>query len=221
MSRAPTYASTLTRVEDYFDRTATKAWEQLTSDAPVSRVRATVRAGRDEMRATMIAQLGDLRGKRVLDAGCGTGLATEALAEAGAEVVAVDISPSLIKIAEDRLPAHLRDRVTFAAGDMLADRGAFDAVFAMDSLIYYTPTDLARALGSLGQIAPQIVYTVAPRSAFLMAFWYAGKLFPRRDRSPVMIPQNIARLEGATGSRAIHTVRSGFYTSTCMEWRNG
>ncbi|MEM9438554.1 MAG: methyltransferase domain-containing protein, partial [Pseudomonadota bacterium] len=121
------YARTLDRVEDYFDRSATKVWEQLTSDAPVSRVRQTVRAGRDEMRATMIEQLGDLRGKRVLDAGCGTGAAAEVLAIMGAEVVGVDISPSLVAIAEERLPSQFADQVTFEAGDMLADRGRFDA----------------------------------------------------------------------------------------------
>jgi magnesium-protoporphyrin O-methyltransferase len=30
----PNYATTRDRVETYFDRTATKAWERLTSDAP-------------------------------------------------------------------------------------------------------------------------------------------------------------------------------------------
>jgi len=49
------YAATRDRVEDYFDRTATKTWERLTSDAPVSGIRATVRAGRDRMRALMLA----------------------------------------------------------------------------------------------------------------------------------------------------------------------
>ena len=32
-------------IEHYFDRTAAKAWEVLTSNAPVGRIRATVRAG--------------------------------------------------------------------------------------------------------------------------------------------------------------------------------
>jgi len=41
-----TYESTRNTVETYFDRTATKTWERLTSDAPVSGIRATVRAGR-------------------------------------------------------------------------------------------------------------------------------------------------------------------------------
>ena len=71
------YAATRDRVETYFDRTATKAWERLTSDAPVSRIRQTVREGRDRMRALMLSRLPeDLRGARVLDAGCGTGLMT-------------------------------------------------------------------------------------------------------------------------------------------------
>ncbi|CAN0602716.1 unnamed protein product, partial [Ectocarpus sp. 12 AP-2014] len=69
-----TYAATRDRVEDYFDRTATRTWERLTSDAPVSGIRATVRAGRDRMRDLILAQLPtDLTGTSVLDAGCGTG----------------------------------------------------------------------------------------------------------------------------------------------------
>ena len=66
------YNQTLSRVETYFDKTATKTWERLTSDAPVSRIRQTVRAGRDQMRAKLLSQLpNDLMGARVLDAGCG------------------------------------------------------------------------------------------------------------------------------------------------------
>jgi len=221
MARATTYAATRSRVEDYFDRSATRVWEQLTSDAPVSRVRQTVRAGREEMRSTMLERLGDVRGKRVLDAGCGTGAAAEILAILGAEVVAVDISPSLIDIAKERLPQQLRDAVTFEAGDMLADWGRFDAVIAMDSLIYYSSADLFGALGALNAMASQVVFTVAPRTPFLMAFWYAGKLFPRRDRSPVMIPQNTERLAAETGAQIIKTIKSGFYTSTCMELGDG
>ncbi|MEO0677550.1 MAG: magnesium protoporphyrin IX methyltransferase [Pseudomonadota bacterium] len=221
MARTQTYDATLGRVEDYFDRTATATWERLTSDAPVSRVRATVRAGRDEMRALMISRLGDLRGKRVLDAGCGPGMACVALAEAGAEVVGVDISPSLIEIAEARLPGALRDQVTYEAGDMLAPRGHFDAVLAMDSLIYYGLDDLRAALAALSNAAPLTVFTLAPRTTFLMAFWAAGKLFPRGDKSPVMVPQDTDRVARLTGSAAVGRVRSGFYISTCMERRDG
>jgi magnesium-protoporphyrin O-methyltransferase len=59
---------------NYFDRTAADAWAKLTSDVPVSGIRATVRAGRDQMRQILLDRLPiDLTGRRVLDAGCGTG----------------------------------------------------------------------------------------------------------------------------------------------------
>lgn len=218
------YSATRDRVEHYFDRTATKVWERLTSDAPVSRIRETVRKGRDQMRAAMMAQLpADLRGARVLDAGCGTGLMTAELAARGADVVAVDISPQLIGIARSRLSADHQKRVRFAAGDMLAEsHGWFDYVMAMDSLIYYTSPDIAKALDRLGQrTAESVVFTIAPRTAFLMTFFTLGKAFPRADRSPVMIPQAFATLNKDTKGRLtkIKRVTSGFYISECLEFR--
>jgi magnesium-protoporphyrin O-methyltransferase len=219
------YTQTRDRVEDYFDRTATRTWERLTSDAPVSKIRQTVRAGRDRMRAVMLDCLGeDLRGKRVLDAGCGPGQMTEELARRGAEVVAVDLSPALIDIAKTRIAGSLADQVRFHAGDMTdPSLGAFDHVVAMDSLIYYTRPDISVALSRLSaRVSDSIVFTVAPRTPFLMAFWGLGKLFPRSDRSPVMIPHDPRRLaRQVPGSlREIERVSRGFYISTCLELRS-
>lgn len=214
------YGATRDRVETYFDRSATRVWEALTSDAPVSRIRQTVRAGRDAMRALMLSRLpDDLSGRRILDAGCGTGAMSVELAQRGAEVVGIDIAAQLIGIAQDRLPAHMAQRVTFLSGDMLsAELGRFDAAVAMDSLIYYTETDLTRALQALTQRIPQVVFTVAPRTPLLMAMWHAGKLFPRADRSPVMVPHAHARLAKQLPALArIGRVSRGFYISECLE----
>lgn len=217
------YAATLTRVEDYFDNSATKVWERLTSDAPVSRIRQTVREGRDKMRALMLSRLpADLRGARVLDAGCGAGQMTAELAARGADVMAVDISPALVDIALARLPAEHARRVSFASGDMTADHGRFDYVIAMDSLIYYGTKDITAALDRLGsRTDTAVVFTVAPKTAFLMAFWSMGKLFPRADRSPIMVPHAYATLNRATGDRVtkIDRVSRGFYISECLEYR--
>jgi magnesium-protoporphyrin O-methyltransferase len=218
----PNYATTRDRVETYFDRTATKTWERLTSDAPVSRIRQTVREGRDRMRTLMLSRLpDDLHGARVLDAGCGTGMMTEELARRGARVVAADISPKLVQIAHDRLAPGLRAQVTFHAGDMTDPAlGEFDAVMAMDSLIYYTAEDIGRTLKSLGQRTNQVVFTVAPRTVLLMAMWHTGKLFPRSDRSPVMIPHGLKDLTRATGPglNRVGRVARGFYISDCLEY---
>lgn len=224
---APRYSATLNRVETYFDRTATRTWERLTSDAPVSKIRQTVRAGRDRMRDLMLSRLpADLTGARVLDAGCGAGQMTIELARRGAEVLATDISPSLVQIAEARLPQEYRPQVTFTSGDMLcASLGRFDFVMAMDSLIYYDAQDIGRALSGLEhRTDSRIVFTVAPRTRALMAMWYAGKLFPRSDRSPVMIPHDAGKLaiaaqhQGVIGSvKPVDRVSSGFYISQLME----
>lgn len=223
MAELISYTATLDRVETYFDRTATKVWERLTSDAPVSRIRQTVRDGRDCMRAVMLARLpDDLAGLRILDAGCGAGQMTAELAARGATVMAVDISPELVKIAQSRLPAEYADQVTFAAGDMTADYGAFDYVLAMDSLIYYDTHDITQALARLGaRTRHAVVFTVAPKTPFLMVFWTLGKAFPRADRSPIMVPHGFSRLSKAAGFKVRHVnrVSRGFYISECLEYR--
>jgi magnesium-protoporphyrin O-methyltransferase len=88
---------------NYFDRTAADAWAKLTSDVPVSGIRATVRAGRDQMRQILLDRLpSDLKGRRVLDAGCGTGALANELAKRGAHVIAIDLSPTLIELAKEK-----------------------------------------------------------------------------------------------------------------------
>ena len=150
------YEQRRSQIEHYFDRTAADAWARLTSNEPVGRIRATVRAGRDTMRETLLSWLPqDLRGLRVLDAGCGTGaLAVEAM-QRGAEVVAIDLSPTLVKLAAERMAAEhprLPGSVQFLSGDMLSpDLGEFDHVVCMDSLIHYDTQTIANAIESLTQ----------------------------------------------------------------------
>lgn len=62
--------------------------------------------------------LGDVRGKVVLDLGCGTGENLIPLVRRGARVVAIDISPELVELARRRLQSYgiASDAVTLQAG---------------------------------------------------------------------------------------------------------
>ena len=189
-----------------------------------------MRAGRDRMRATLLSWLGeDLRGKRILDAGCGTGALAVEAARRGAQVVAIDLSPTLVNLARARIPADVAHLVEFHSGDMLAPAlGHFDHVVAMDSIIHYQTEDAVQALAQLAdRTSGSIVFTFAPRTPFLAAMISVGRLFPRGDRAPWLEPmaeERIARLMKAHGAlddwRCVRTQRvsSGFYKSQAMEW---
>ena len=210
----------------YFDRTAADAWEKLTSDAPVSRVRATVRAGRDRMRALLLSRLpADLSGATLLDAGCGTGALAVEAAGRGAQVTAIDVSPRMIEIAGDRYAGATID---FRAGDMLSpELGRFDHVVAMDSLIHYRAADIVSALAGLAaRTERSILFTIAPSTPLLAVMHRVGKLFPRGDRAPAIEPvaparlaKLIARDPRLAGWEIAHQecVTSGFYMSQMME----
>ena len=99
-SLAQGYAERREALATYFDSTAQQAWIDLTSDTKVSGIRATVRAGRDEMRALLLSWLPhDLRRTRVLDAGCGTGALSIAAACKGADMTAIDVAAGLVDVA--------------------------------------------------------------------------------------------------------------------------
>jgi magnesium-protoporphyrin O-methyltransferase len=217
-------------IETYFDRTAVGAWSRLTSDAPVGRIRATVRAGRDEMRQTLLSWLPeDLRGARLLDAGCGTGALSIDAARRGADVVAVDISPALVQIATGRIPVDISPRsIRFVAGDMLDPKlGKFDFVVAMDSVIHYRPADVVRIFAGLAtRTHHSLLVTFAPRTPALTLMHTVGRAFPRENRAPAIEPvteQYLKRLitdhpdlEEWTFGRD-RRVTSGFYKSHALE----
>ena len=226
---AISYLNRRSKLQDYFDRTANDAWAKLTSDAPVSGIRATVRAGRDQMRANLIARLPEsLAGRRILDAGCGTGALALELAQKGASVVAIDLSPNLIELAKERIAPADRQNIDFRSGDMLDDGlGEFDYVVGMDSMIHYCAADMLVVLEKLApRVSKKIVFTFAPSTLPLEVMIRVGRLFPRKDRAPFIEPISQVKLSKLINQspwfidwKIPHTqlVSSGFYKSQLME----
>ena len=225
-----TYIERRNELETYFDRTAVDAWARLTTDAPVGRIRATVRQGRAEMRATLGSWLpADLRGARVLDAGCGTGALAVELAERGADVVAIDLSPKLVALARERYPTRIgHGSVDFRVGDMLRPgKQRFDYAVAMDSLIHYEQRDMMKAIALMAaNVERSIVFTFIPRTPLLVAMHAVGRLFPKGDRSPSFRPLGERTLRDLIAGEAslsswqagrTHCIARGFYISQAQE----
>ncbi|MEV6833874.1 class I SAM-dependent methyltransferase [Streptomyces sp. NPDC051133] len=121
-------------------------------------------------RPAMLALAGDVAGRRILDAGCGSGPLSAALRERGAVVTGIDVSAGMLALARRRLGdeaalhvADLRDRLPFADG-------AFDDVVASLVLHYledWGPTlaELRRVLRPGGRLIasvdhPVVAYTI-------------------------------------------------------------
>ncbi len=84
-----------------------------------------------------VAARAPLAGSRVLDVGCGGGLLSEAMAQAGAKVTALDLAPELVKVA--RLHAlesgvEVDYRVQSVEALASAEPGSFDVVTCMEML---------------------------------------------------------------------------------------
>ena len=88
-------------------------------------------------RPATIALLGEVTGRRVLEAGCGPGSLTRWLADHGAVVTAMDVSPEMVRLTRERTGgraevrlADLAEPLTFAAD------GSMDVVVASLVLHY-------------------------------------------------------------------------------------
>lgn len=224
--RAADFEQRRGEIATYFDRTASANWARLTSDARLGRIRASVRAGRERMRAGLLEMLGEISAHSVLDAGSGTGQLAMEAADRGADVTAIDLAQSLVLLARTRSSAVSVGTLRFLVGDMTdPSLGSFDHVVAMDSLIHYEPADVVRVLtGFAARTSRSILFTYAPRTVPLAIMHAVGKVFPRGNRSPAIVPVSQRRLrallaEALPGWRLgrERRVASGFYISHAQE----
>jgi len=123
-----------------------------------------------------LVRLGDLRGRRVLDVGCGTGALAAALAEhAHARVWGVEPSEAMRAVARRRLPRSVGVRA--GSAEALPFRGGWfeRVVFSLVVHLVDRPrafAEAARVLAPDGRVA---IATFAPRHFDL---YWASRFFP-------------------------------------------
>jgi SAM-dependent methyltransferase len=102
-------------------------------------------------RPATIALLGEVEGRRVLDAGCGAGHLTALLIGRGAVVTAMDVSPAMAELARQAAG----DRADVLVADLVqplsfAESGSFDLVVA--SLVMHYIHDWEAVLGEFRRV---------------------------------------------------------------------
>jgi ubiquinone/menaquinone biosynthesis C-methylase UbiE len=123
-----------------------------------------------------------LAGKDVLEVGCGSGIAVQLFAEAGANVTAVDLTPWAVGTTRARLDAFgLGGEVLEADGeDLPFPDTSFDLVFSW-GVIHHT-TDMARALSELVRVCRPggklVLMLYHRRSLFFVAYRGLARFLP-------------------------------------------
>jgi SAM-dependent methyltransferase len=149
----------------------------------------------------------DLRGRRVLDVGCGTGRLAAALAErAAANVWAVDPAPEMLEVARRNAPRAVRFKRS-GAESLPFKAGWFERV-TMRLVVHLVDRAAAfaearRVLRPHGRLA---LATFDP--AHFDAFWL-NRLFPsleRIDRARFVTPEALAAELGAAGFADVRVV---------------
>jgi ubiquinone/menaquinone biosynthesis C-methylase UbiE len=125
--------------------------------------------------------LGDVRGKTILEYGCGDGLNTVVLANRGAKIVALDISAELLEVAHKRLEANDCKNVDLLIGSAhglpLSDESV-DVIFGM-AILHHLELDLAsREVWRVLKRSGRAIFEEPTRNSQLVA--KIRKLFPQR-----------------------------------------
>ncbi len=82
-------------------------------------------------RPATLSLLPNVDGKKVLDAGCGPGSYSEWLVKHGAEVVAIDVSPKMVELARNRLPARVKIHLADLGQPLdFLEKDTFDVILA-------------------------------------------------------------------------------------------
>ena len=129
-----------------------------------------------------------LRGKRVIDIGCGGGILTEAMARKGALATGIDLSEKALRVAdlhglESGVTVHYEN---ISAEDMaLREPGSFDVVTCMEMLEHVPdPAAIVRACAQLVKPGGHVFFSTINRNpkAYLFAIIgaeYLLRLLPR------------------------------------------
>ncbi len=162
------------------------------------------------LRLDYIDGIAGLRGRRVLDVGCGGGILTEAMAARGARVTGIDLADKPLKVAQlHLLESGLEVEYRLIAPEALAREapGSFDVVTCMELLEHVPePALTVQACSELVRPGGHVFFSTLNRNlkSYLLAVIgaeYVLKLLPRgtHDYAGFIKPSELAGMCRGSG----------------------
>lgn len=210
------------QLRSYFNGEGFDRWSAIYGDSQdLSSIRLSIREGHTRMMSQADLWLNERHlppEAYALDAGCGTGLVSVALAKRGLSVTAVDIAPQMVKAAREQAAlAGVLDRIHFVASDLENIGGFYDVVICFDVLIHYPQAGFAALCTRLANLCSNtLILTYAPYNRLLALKHWVGGFFPRSHRRTTiqMIPEHFVRQTLEAAGMHVHRserISHGFY----------
>lgn len=156
------------------------------------------------LRLDWISAITDLKGKRVLDVGCGGGILADAMARSGADVLGIDLSTKALRVAQLHALEAETDGVQYrevsAEALALEAPGSFDVVTCMEMLEHVpNPSLVVQACATLVKPGGHVFFSTINRNAKAYLFAVVGaeyilNLLPRgtHDYAKLIKPSELA-----------------------------
>jgi len=175
------------RVRKYFETSGFSRWSAIYGTGDIPPIWKVIRDGHDIAMNTVVEWVSAAKGHTVLDAGCGTGNLSIALANHGFEVEAFDVSAPMVhfsKYINNGRTKGIPPR--FLVGDIAALAGEpkrYDIVCCLDVLFHYPYEEVREMLQRLSSLASyKVVGSFALRSP-MNDFWMKiGQRFHAKNR---------------------------------------
>ncbi|MEN9384318.1 MAG: 3-demethylubiquinone-9 3-O-methyltransferase [Pseudomonadota bacterium] len=182
------------------------------------------------LRLDWINRLAALRGKRVLDVGCGGGILSDSMARAGAQVTGIDMSTKALKVAQLHALEAGTEGVTYReiSAEQLAQEcpGSFDAVTCMEMLEHVPdPASVVRACHALVKPGGWVFFSTINRNpkSFLFAIVgaeYVLQLLPKgtHEYAKFIKPSELASYCRQAGLQLLSTKGMEYNPLTRRYW---
>jgi 2-polyprenyl-6-hydroxyphenyl methylase / 3-demethylubiquinone-9 3-methyltransferase len=192
-----------------FEDLAHRWWDKNSEFKPLHEI--------NPLRLDHIDQKVGLRGKTVLDIGCGGGILAESMAERGATVTGIDLGDKPLKVAQLHLleSGQTVDYRLISAEDMAQERPhSFDLVTCMEMLEHVPdPTATVRACATLVKPGGWVFFSTINRNAKAYLFAIIGaeyvlNLLPKgtHDYGKFIQPAELANLARQAGLSTDHLI---------------